>query len=160
MVSCVFPGSFDPPTRGHLDLIARAASMFDRVTVVVMVNVNKMGSIPIQARMDMLGRICRKYPNVAVESWNGLLTEYLRSHRKRIIIRGVRSGAELEHELPSAEANRKLFSKAETLYLPTSPPLACVSSSAVREIASFGGDISAFVPEEITEEILSYLSKN
>ena len=159
MVTCVFPGSFDPPTRGHLDLISRAASLFDRVTVAVMVNVNKTGSIPSETRADMLRRICEPYPNVSVVIWTGLLTDYLRSHRERIIIRGVRSGVEMDQELQSAAANRMLFRRAETLYLPSSPSLACVSSSAVREIASFGGDISAFVPETLTEEICAFLSK-
>lgn len=160
MVSCVFPGSFDPVTKGHADLIARAASLFDRVTVTVMINISKQGSIVPEKRVSLLEKICKPYPNVHVDSWNGLLADYMNHNGERIIIRGLRSGAEFDHEFVSCSANRMLNSQAETIFLPCDPALNGVSSSAVREIAAFGGDITPFVPDSVAEEIKSLLSKN
>ncbi len=160
MVSCVFPGSFDPVTKGHQDLIKRAASLFDRVTVTVMVNISKKGSIPPDQRVSMLEKICEPYPNVQVDKWDGLLAEYMEQNGERIILRGLRSSAEFDHEFLSCSANKMLYHQAETLFLPCDPALNGVSSSAVREIAAFGGDISSFVPDVVAEEINSCLSKN
>ena len=160
MVSCVFPGSFDPVTRGHLDLISRAASMFDHVTVAVMVNIRKRGVIPADKRIEMLRRVCADFPNVSVEKWDGLLAEYMSARQGKIVIRGIRSSAELDQELQAGSANSMLNSSIETLFLPCNPKMNGISSSAVREIAAFGGDISAFVPEELTEEIKSLLSND
>lgn len=158
MVSCVFPGSFDPVTRGHLDLIARAASMFDHVTVAVMVNIRKSGAIPPDQRVAMLRRVCAAYPNVSVEKWDGLLADYMSARQEKIVVRGIRGSAELDQELQACYANRMLNGSMETVFLPCDPAMNGVSSSAVREIAAFGGDISAFVPEKLTEEIKSLLS--
>lgn len=160
MVSCVFPGSFDPVTKGHLDLIARAASLFDQVTVTVMVNISKKGSIPPEKRVSMLQKICKPYPNVRVDSWSGLLADYMEQNKEKIIIRGLRSSAEYDHEFVSCSANKMLNSHIETLFLPCDPAMNGISSSAVKEIAAFGGDISAFVPEAVAEEIRRCLSKN
>ena len=159
MVSCVFPGSFDPVTRGHLDLISRAASLFDHVTVAVMVNIRKSGTIPVEKRVDMLRRVCAVYPNVSVDRWDGLLADYMSARQEKIVIRGIRSSEELDRELQSCSANSMMNSDMETVFLPCDPLLNGVSSSAVREIAAFGGDIRAFVPEVLTEEIKSLLSK-
>ena len=159
MVSCVFPGSFDPVTKGHLDLISRSAGLFDHVTVAVMVNISKAGAIPFEKRIELLRKACAAFSNVTVVSWEGLLADYMREHDERIVIRGIRSGMELEAELESSAANKMLNENIETVFLPTDPRYACVSSSTVREIAAFGGNIDAFVPEMITEEIRILLSK-
>ena len=159
MISCVFPGSFDPVTKGHLDLIARAAAMFDHVTVAVMINIRKAGTIRPEDRIRMLRKVCGVYPNVSVERWDGLLADYMSEKKEKIIIRGIRDGAELERELQAASANRMLNSGIETVFLPCSPGMNGISSSAGREIAAFGGDIRSFVPAELTEEIESLLSK-
>lgn len=159
MVSCVFPGSFDPVTKGHMDLISRAASLFDHVTVAVMINLRKSGTIPAEKRIEMLRRACSAYPNVSVEKWDGLLADYMSLKKERIVIRGIRSSAELDQELQACSANSLLNGSIETVFLPCSPLMSGISSSAVREIAAFGGDISAFVPEDMTEEIKSLLSK-
>ena len=132
MVSCVFPGSFDPVTRGHMDLIRRAAGLFDHVTVTVMVNISKKNAIPLKERIRLLKKACNDLSNVDVDSWDGLL---------------------------AARANKMLNGSAETIMIPTDPALAGVSSSAVREIASFGGDISAFVPDSLIKDIEALLSK-
>ena len=160
MVSCVFPGSFDPVTKGHMDLIQRAASLFDRVTVTVMVNISKKGALSLEDRIRLLENACSDFPNVRVDSWDGLLADYMKKKKERIVIRGVRNTPEFEHELSSACANKMLNGSVETFFIPTDPALAGVSSSAVREIFSFGGDISSFVPEKLIKEIGELLSKN
>ena len=159
MISCVFPGSFDPVTRGHLDLIKRASAIFDRVTVTVMHNIHKSGTIPVEKRIEMLKAVCSPYANVRVEQWNGLLADYMKAKKEKILVRGVRSSSEMEKEMQACSANRMLNNSFETVFLPSDPAMTGVSSSAVREIVSFRGDISAFVPEELTEEIIMLLSK-
>ncbi len=153
MKTCVFPGSFDPVTVGHLDLIRRAAKLFDRVTVAVMINVNKHGSIPREERIRLLEKACAGLDNVRIDSWEGLLTDYMRERNEICVIRGLRNGTEYETEKLNAAANRMLNPDMETVLIPASEGVACVSSSTVREIAAFGGDIRAFVPENIAEEI-------
>ena len=160
MTTCVFPGSFNPVTKGHLDLIARTSSLFDHVTVVVMNNIHKTDSIPAEQRVTLLRKACRAFPNVTVERWDGLLADLMRIRNERIVIRGIRGTIELEQEIQAWDANRRLNSNIETVFLPCSPSLKGVSSSAVREIAAFGGDIRPFVPEELTEEIMHLLSKH
>lgn len=159
MVSCVFPGSFDPVTKGHMDVIGRASELFDHVTVTVMVNISKKSAIPLEERIQLLKKACRKYPNVDVDSWEGLLADYMAEKKEKIVIRGVRNTPEYEQEMTAACANKMLNSSVETILIPTDPALAGVSSSAVREIASFGGDISAFVPKALIKDIETLLSK-
>ena len=155
----MFPGSFDPVTKGHSDLIKRAASMFDHVTVAVMNNIHKSGTISVEDRMKLLFSVCGEYPNVTVERWDGLLADFMREKNEKIIIRGIRGNGELNDELQANAANRRLNPDIETIFLPCSPELNGISSSAVREIAAFGGDIREFVPESLTEEIRYLLSK-
>ena len=158
MISCVFPGSFDPVTKGHLNLIARTASLFDHVTVTVMNNIHKTGSIPVDQRISLLVKACENLTNVSIEKWDGLLADYMRIKNEKIIIRGIRSSEELDAELQSCAANHMLNHSVETIFLPCDPSMTGISSSAVREIASFGGNISAFVPDILTEEIREILS--
>ena len=159
MASCVFPGSFDPVTKGHIDLIMRAAGIFDHVTVTLMVNVSKTEAIPAEKRIELLQKACAAFPNVSIDRWDGLLADYMREKKERIVVRGLRSAAELEHEINACAANKLLNGRIETVFLPSDPTLTGVSSSAVREIASFGGEISAFIPSGLTEEIAVLLSK-
>jgi len=159
MSSCVIPGSFDPVTRGHQDLIRRAALLFDRVTVVVMVNVRKQSCFPPEERVRLLEMACRNEAGVRVERWDGLLSEYMREKGERTVIRGVRGAGEFDQEYLAAQANRMLNPKMETLLLPAGDGMQWISSSAVREIAAFGGDIREFIPRECAEEILRRLSK-
>ena len=159
MSHCIFPGSFDPPTRGHMDLIRRAARLFDRVTVTVMVNKAKNGVIPWEERVRMLEKACRDIPNVRVELWKGLLADYVRKQESPCaVLRGIRSGAEGEQEITAAGINGLLCPGLETILMPAADGLARVSSSAVREIASFGGNYNFLVPEEILEDIGKYLN--
>ena len=159
MVSCVFPGSFDPITKGHLNLISRASAVFEHVTVTVMNNIRKKGSIPIERRVDLIRKACADYSNVDVERWDGLLADYMHVKKERIILRGIRNAAEMDSEMQICAANKLLNNRIETIFLPCDPSMIGISSSAVREIASFNGNINEFVPDELTEEISELLSK-
>lgn len=159
MATCIFPGSFDPVTKGHVNLISRTSRLFDHVTVTVMNNIRKKGSIPVEKRVRMLKKACADFPNVSVEKWDGLLADYMKEKDETIIIRGIRGSDELDQELQACAANRMLNKDIETVFIPCDPAMNGISSSAVREIVSFGGDISRFVPEGLTEEIVTLLSK-
>lgn len=160
MTSCVFPGSFDPVTKGHLDLIKRAASVFDQVTVTVMNNIRKSGAIPADKRIELIKKACSELKNVKVEKWEGLLSEYMQIKNEKTVIRGIRSAMELDQEIQACDANRRLNKEYDTFFLLCNPSMSGISSSAVREIAAFGGDICSFVPDELTKEIMELLSKN
>ena len=133
--------------------------MYDHVTVTVMINVHKTECIPAEKRIALLKKACSCFPNVTVDRWKGLLSDYMKSRHETIVIRGIRNAQEYEQESISATANRMLNKNMETVFIPSSPELIGISSSAVREIAVFGGDIRAFVPEDLTEEIRDLLSK-
>ena len=159
MSSCVFPGSFDPVTAGHMDVIKRAAAIFDTVRVTVMINVSKQGTIPVEDRIRMMKKACRKFPNVQVDQWDGLLADYMREYGEKVLIRGVRGNAEFEHEYTTAVINRMLNDQFETFLIPSDPKLSAVSSSAVREILAFGGEIKGLVPDTCLKDIREILSK-
>ena len=158
MSSCVIPGSFDPVTLGHMDLIRRAAAVFDRVTVVVMVNIRKQGVFSSAERERMLKSACAGISGVRVEVWDGLLADYMRQRGERTVVRGVRSAAEYDQEALSARANRALNPETETVMIPAAEGDGWISSSAVKEIAAFGGEIRGYVPRECAEEIRIRLS--
>ncbi len=153
MISCVFPGSFDPLTNGHYHIIQRASTIFDHVTIAVMVNISKTGCIPFEERVRIIKKACYEMKNISVELWDGLLADFMRTHHEKIIIRGVRTIAEYEHELQSASLNKKLNPAIETLLIPAEPHDTDISSSAIREIAYFGGDYRSMVPREIYEDV-------
>lgn len=159
MLSCVFPGSFDPVTKGHLNLITRASGIFDQVTVTLMINIHKKGSLSAEKRIELLQTACRHLQNVKIDSWNGLLADYMKEKNEHVIIRGLRGTEELEHEMYAAAANKILNDGIETVFLLTDPAMSGISSSTVREIAAFQGDISEFVPDGLAEDILPLLSK-
>lgn len=141
----LFPGSFDPFTLGHADIVKRALQMFDEVVVGVGYNEQKSGWMPVEERV---GKICELYadePRVKVESYTGLTVDFAKEQGISMIIRGVRSAADFDYETQMADVNRQL-SGIETVFLPASPQLASLSSSVVRELSHFGHDISAFLP--------------
>ena len=158
MSSCVIPGSFDPVTLGHLDLIRRSAALFEHVTVTVMVNRDKNGCIPYEDRVRMIRKACSALPNVEVDLWTGLLADYMRQRPGAVVVRGVRSTGEFEKEQAAAAVNKRLYSGMETMMMPASDGWSEVSSSVVREIASFGGDYRPFVPGCIYRELKKWLS--
>ena len=152
-MKCVYSGSFDPPTLGHIDIIRRAAAIFDEVNVTVFVNIAKRYEFSAQERVDMLRRATRDIGGVTVNSFDGLLVDYMRRTGARVIVRGLRNMADFDSESSMAAINRQLLPGCETLFLPTSPEFMHISSSAVREVAHFGGDISSMLPPEIVDEV-------
>lgn len=155
----VCPGSFDPVTLGHTDIINRAAKLFDKVIVLVSVNSQKNASFSVAERMDMLREVTKGLDNVEVQSNNGLLADYLKKTGACAIVKGLRAVSDFEYEFQQALANKKLCPEAETVFLVTSSENMYLSSSVVKEIASYGGDISGFVPEQILDKIKQRITK-
>lgn len=150
---CVYPGSFDPVTLGHLDIIQRGASLFPELIVAVLNNPSKRGCFTVEQRLDMLRRACGAMPNVRFDSFDGLLVDYMRKTDAGIVLRGLRAVSDFESEFQMAQVNHQINPQVETLFLMTAPDHAYLSSSAVREIGQFGGDISAFVPQAILADV-------
>ena len=151
---CVYPGSFDPVTLGHVDLIERAATLFPQIVVAVLNNPDKRGKFTTQQRIDMLTRACAHIGNIRIDSFGGLLVDYMRKLDAGIVLRGLRAVTDFESEFQMAQVNRQIAPEIETLFLMTSPNYAYISSSAVKQIASFGGDIATLVPEAIRLDIV------
>jgi pantetheine-phosphate adenylyltransferase len=150
----ICPGSFDPVTHGHLDIIRRAAAMFDKVIVVVMTNSNKVPMFSREERMDFLRRATRDIPHVEVDTYGGLLADYAREKQATAIVKGLRAMSDFEYEFQMALTNRKLNPHVETAFLTTTAEHMYLSSSLVKQVAQLGGDITGFVPDCIAEDIL------
>ena len=150
----VCPGSFDPVTYGHLDIIRRSALLFDKVVVVVMTNASKAPMFTKEERMDLLRRVTSGLSNVEVDSYGGLLAEYTRTRGADVIVKGLRALSDFEYEFQMALTNRKLYPNAETVFLMTTAEHMYLSSSLVKQVAELGGDISGFVPACIEKDIL------
>ncbi len=156
----ICPGSFDPITIGHLDIILRSAKMFSKVIVVVMSNVYKnSGSFTVEERVEMIKKSVADIPNVEVDHYDGLLADYAASKNAKAIIKGLRAVTDFEYEFQMALTNKKLNPNLETLFLTTSAENMYLSSSMVKQIASMGGDITDFVPPAIHKDIVSRLKK-
>ena len=153
MITAVCPGSFDPVTYGHLDIIRRAASMFDRVIVLVVTNLAKQPLFTKEERMDFLRRATSGLENVEVDSYGGLLADYAREHDARVIVKGLRALSDFEYEFQMALTNRRLNPEAETVFLTTTAENMYLSSSLVKQVATLGGEISDFVPACIVPDI-------
>lgn len=153
----VYPGSFDPVTIGHLDIIHRAAAIFDKVCVVVMINPHKKPVFTPAERVDMIRRTMGDLPNVEVESSDGLLTSFAEEKGAGVIVKGLRAVSDYEYEFQMALVNRRLSPGIETVFLSAGAENMFLSSSVVKQIAQFGGDISCFVPPEIKDEIIERL---
>ena len=146
MRRAVCPGSFDPVTLGHLDVIGRAARLFDEVVVAVGTNVSKSRLFDADERIAMMRRACGDLDNVSVEGFTGLVTTFCADRGATAIVKGLRAAADFDYELQMAQMNSSLTG-VETVFIPTSPERGFVSSSLVKEVAGFGGDVSAFVPD-------------
>lgn len=156
----VCPGSFDPVTLGHLDIINRASRLFDKVIVLVSVNPQKSGaSFTADERIKMLAAVTGHLDNIVIDTFDGLLADYVKNTGASAIVKGLRMVSDFEYEFQMALANRKLYSDAETVFLTTSAENMYLSSSVVKQIAAFGGDISHFVPKEILGTIHNRLIK-
>ncbi|MCR5250843.1 MAG: pantetheine-phosphate adenylyltransferase [Lachnospiraceae bacterium] len=154
MKRAVYPGSFDPMTLGHLDVIERAAKMFDTLTVSVLNNTSKSPLFSVEERVKILQKAIAHLDNVEVDSFSGLLIDYCREKELHVVIRGLRAITDFEYELQIAQTNRKLSAGAvDTIFLTTSLEYAYLSSSAVKEIARFGGDIRQCVPKFLVQQV-------
>lgn len=149
----VYPGTFDPMTMGHVDVVRRAARLFDRVVVGVADSRAKRPFFSSEERVDMAREIVRVYPNVEVMGFSGLLADFLRSIQADVILRGLRAVSDFEFEFQMAGMNRKLHPEVETLFVTPSDQYMFISSTIVREIAGFGGDVAPFVPPIVAERI-------
>ncbi len=149
MSEAIYPGSFDPLTKGHLDIITRASKVFSVVTVLVSVNTAKKVMFSLDERKQMIEEAVSHLPNVKVESTDGLLVDYVKTKNNAVIVKGLRALLDFEDEFRMALINRHLYENAETVFLTTSMEYAHISSSLVKEVFYFGGDISSMVPKEI-----------
>jgi len=153
MKIAIYPGSFDPVTSGHIDIIERAVKLFDRIHVAVIANPEKEPHFPLSERVEMLKLSLARFKKVKVESFDGLLIEYARRRGAAAIIRGLRAISDFDYEFQMALANRKLDPKIETIFLMTRGRYAYLSSSMVRQIAALGGNISGMVPKVIERKL-------
>lgn len=154
MSIAICPGSFDPITLGHLNIIRRASKIFDKVVVCIMFNSSKtlpMFSIP--ERLEMVKRVVERFPNVEVDSYDGLLAEYAKKFENPVLVKGLRAVSDFEYEFQMNQINKKINPELETMFLTSSEKYTFLSSSAVREMASYGADLTGFVPCEIIDEI-------
>ena len=158
MKTALFPGSFDPVTLGHLDVIARARALCGELVVAVMHNPDKRGAIDVYTRVELMRKACAAYPNVRVIAHDGLLVDCAREQEADAVVRGLRPIGDFDSEYQMAQINR-LIGGVETLLIPTSPQTANISSSIVRQVAAFGGSLEGLVPPELIEDIQLALSR-
>ncbi len=156
MRKAVCPGSFDPPTYGHLDIIGRAATLFDQVTVAVLVNDAKVSLFSVEERIEMLRHEVRAQDNVVVDSFTGLLVDFCVTNGIVAIVKGLRAVTDFDYELQMAQMNKSL-AEIETVFVPTSPEWSFIASSLVKEVARFGGDVAKLVPSEVLARLTSRL---
>jgi pantetheine-phosphate adenylyltransferase len=158
MSRAVCPGSFDPVTLGHLDIIGKAARLFDDVIVAIGVNPSKSRLFGAEERIEMLERATSGHANVRVMGFTGLVTAFCAEHDVQAIVKGLRAASDFDYELPMAQMNHAL-TDVETVFLPTSTGTSFVSSSLVKEVASFGGDVSAFLPGFVHDRLVARLAE-
>jgi pantetheine-phosphate adenylyltransferase len=154
----VCPGSFDPVTNGHLDIVARASKLYDQVTIAVMVNRSKSGLFTLDERMEMVRETTIEYGNVVVESFGGLLVDFCRERDIPVIVKGLRAVSDFDYELQMAQMNHSLAG-VETLFLSTNPLYSFLSSSLVKEVATYGGDVSGLIPEAVLKRLIQRLER-
>ncbi len=160
MKIAIYPGSFDPITNGHLSVIKRAAKLFDEVLVVVMINHKKpVGCFSYEERMELIKRCTKDIPNVKVDYYAGLLADYAREKNATAIVKGLRAVSDFEHEFQQALTNKELNPDVETVFVTAGADYMYLSSSIVKQVCQFGGDVSKFVPPEVYEDIVKGIKK-
>jgi pantetheine-phosphate adenylyltransferase len=152
-VTAVYPGTFDPITNGHLDIISRGVRLFDRIIVALLQNSDKEPLLPLAERMEIVRAVVARFPNVTVESFDGLLVDYARARGAQAIVRGLRALSDFEYEFQMALMNRRLEPGVETVYMMPSEATSYVSSRLVKEVARLGGDVSGLVPGEVVARL-------
>ncbi|HEY8452539.1 MAG: pantetheine-phosphate adenylyltransferase [Micromonosporaceae bacterium] len=155
----VCPGSFDPVTYGHLDIIERSSRLFDEVIAAVLINEAKVSLFSVDERMEMLREATAQYPNVRVASFRGLLVDFCRSQNATVVVKGLRAVSDFDYELQMAQMNLGLGG-VETLFMPTNPRYSFLASSLVKEVAKWGGDVSPHVPELVARRLYDRLRGN
>lgn len=160
MKTCIYPGSFDPITYGHLDIIERALKITDKLIVAVLNNNDKHSLFSVEERLEMIRDAVKDFDNVAVESFEGLLVDYAKSKNSNLIIRGLRAVTDFEYELQMAQTNRELYKDIDTIFLLTNLKYSYVSSSAVKQVASFDGDVSKFVTPFVADKLMRKFNKH
>lgn len=156
-IVCVFPGSFDPITVGHMDIIRRSSALFDQVIVAVLKNRNKQGTFPLDMRLALIRKACAGIEHLTVDTFDGLLVDYVRMKQAQVVVRGLRAVSDFENEFQMAQVNHQIYPGIETMFMMTLPEHAYISSSVVRELGYHGGDLRPFVPEEILPDVAAYL---
>lgn len=155
----VCPGSFDPVTNGHLDIVSRASRLYDEVVVAVLINLSKKSLFTVEERLEMLSEVTRTYGNVRVEKFHGLLVDFCRDNDIPVIVRGLRAVSDYEYELQIAQMNHRLAG-VETFFMSTNPLYSFLSSSLVKEIAQYGGDVSELVPPMVAAKLAERLGRS
>ncbi|ASW53986.1 pantetheine-phosphate adenylyltransferase [Plantactinospora sp. KBS50] len=156
MRRAVCSGSFDPVTNGHLDVFARTSRLFDEVVVGVFINESKRSLFTVDERIELLGEVTRTFGNIRIHSFRGLVVDFCREHEAGVLVRGLRAVSDFDYELKMAQMNIGLAG-VETLFMPTNPLYSFVSSSLVKEVAKWGGDVSAHVPDVVNQALLKRL---
>jgi pantetheine-phosphate adenylyltransferase len=154
----VCPGSFDPVTNGHLDIIGRAAGLHDEVFVAVLINITKKSLFSVDERVELLSEVTSRYGNVRVERFHGLLVDFCLANGINAIVKGLRAVSDFEYEMQMAQMNYRL-AKVETLFMTTNPQYSFLSSSLIKEIAKYGGDVSGLVPEPVLGRLQARLAE-
>ena len=157
----IYPGSFDPITIGHLDIIRRSAKLFDKVIVVVMSNHRKAGThaFTVEERVELVRKCTEDLPNVTVDSYMGLLADYVRQKNAIAVVKGLRAVSDFEDEFQQALINKKLNSEVETVFIPACSENMFLSSSVIKQVCALGGDVTPFIPKEVSKEIIDKLMK-
>jgi len=156
---CVCPGSFDPVTNGHLDVIERASRLYDEVTVAVLVNTSKSGLFEVTDRIEMLREVTAGLGNVTVDSFQGLLVDYCRERSIPVVVKGLRAVSDFDYELQMSQMNNRLTG-LETLFVATNPEYSFLSSSLVKEVAKWGGDVGGLVPDAVLARLRTRLDQS
>jgi pantetheine-phosphate adenylyltransferase len=146
------PGSYDPVTNGHLDIISRASRLYDEVVVAVSINIAKKGLFTVEERVELIREVTKDYGNIAVDSFQGLTVDFCRAHDIPVIVRGLRAVSDFDYELQIAQMNHKM-ADVETMFMATNPLYSFLSSSLVKEIAQYRGDVSGLVPDAVRERL-------
>ena len=158
MRRAVYPGSYDPVTNGHLDIIERAAEVFDEVVIAVMINKSKTTLFTVEERTEMLRDVTTHLPHVRVDSWHGLLVQYCEKHGIKAIVKGLRAVSDFDYELQMAQMNHQLTG-VDTLFMQASPQYSYLASSLVKEVATYGGDVSTLLPATIEQRLKQRLEE-
>ncbi len=158
-ITAIYPGTFDPITLGHVDIVSRAAPMFGELILAVAGSTSKNTVFSVDERVELAAEVLTSFPNVRIMKFNGLMVDFAKKNGASIILRGLRAVTDFEYEFQLAGMNRKLMPEADTIFLPTSEQFTYISSSLVREIAKYGGEIGEFVPLGVKEVLIKKLAE-